>query len=261
MIRLGGIVAAVLATILWGCSPAPSGVLDPEDMAQLMADMEIGESVVDAEAGRYRDDSLKMVLRQSVYARHDVTSEEVDSSLAWYGAHLEHYTKVYERVVEILEKRVAESRAAGTSQKAQVTVSEDADSVDIWPFERSLRFNGEMPTDFVRFVMNRDRNWEHGDIYTLRFKTYGRGKVSAAMAAEYVQPGTDYVFAEATSDGWHTVTLPLDSAGNVNRVFGTLGVRPDVGKTLFVDSISLVRMRMKPGRTLPGTVSKKKLRR
>jgi len=235
-------------------------VLDPEDMAQLMADVEIGESVIDAEAGRYRSDSLKMVLRQSVYARHEVTSEEVDSSLAWYGAHLEHYTKVYERVVEILEKRVAESRSAGTNQKAQVSVSEDADSADLWPFGRALRFSAESPTDFVRFVMVRDRNWEHGDIYSLRFKTYGRGSVSVAMAAEYVQPGTDYVFGNSSSDGWHSYTLALDSTNNVSRVFGTIGVRPSDGATVFVDSLSLVRMRMKPGRVVSGA-NKKKLRR
>lgn len=225
-----------------------------------MADMEIGESVVESESGRYRNDSLKMVLKQSVYARHKVTSEEVDSSLAWYGGHLEQFAKVYDRVVEILEQRTAESRAAGTQLRAQVTVSEDADSADIWPFERALRFSADSPTDFIRFVMSRDRNFEHGDIYQLKFKTQGQGSVSVAMAAEYVQPGTDYVYHRENAAGWHTITLALDSTTNINRVYGTIGVQLRDNQTLYIDSLSLVRMRMKPGRTVSGSV-KKKLRR
>lgn len=255
MRRLFGILA--IGALLVACSPAPSGVLPPEKMARLMADMEIGESVIESESGRYRSDSLKMVLRQSVYARHGVTSEDVDSSLAWYGGHLEHYSKVYDRVVEILEEKTAESRSAGTQLRAQVTVSEDADSADIWPFERALRFSAKSPTDFIRFVMSRDRNFEHGDIYQLKFKTQGQGTVSVAMAAEYVQPGTDYVYHNESYPGWHTVTLALDSVNNINRVFGTIGVKLRDNQTLYIDSLSLVRMRMKPGRTVSGSVKKK----
>ena len=81
--------ASVCLLVLTGCSSVPDGVLPPGKMASLLADMEIGESVVESDPSSWRSDSLKMVLRQSIYERHGVTSEEVDSSLAWYGAHVE----------------------------------------------------------------------------------------------------------------------------------------------------------------------------
>ena len=91
------------------CDRRPDGVLGKEDMARLLADIHKAEIVAETNTRTYND-SLKRVLRQSVYARHGVTTEDVDSSLSWYGYNMEKYLEVYDRVIEILEKERDDAR-------------------------------------------------------------------------------------------------------------------------------------------------------
>lgn len=247
--------AALIATvsILSACSPTPSGVLDPEDMARLLADMEIAESVVETAPSEWRGDSMKMVLRQSVYLRHGVTSEEVDSSLAWYGRNIEKFPEVYDRVIDILDNRMAEARNIGTvPATAENIISEDGDSVDVWIGERSWRFAPSgRPADIITFAFNRDRNFELGDAYTMRFKIVGgAARIQAALVGEYTSGMKDYTVLDRRGQGWYHITLPLDSSTTVSRIYGSVGVAPQSCQSVFVDSISLVRLHTKEGRDI-----------
>ncbi len=53
-------VAAALAVLaLSACSKVPSGVIAPEEMAQLLADIHTGESVIDMNRMEFSSDSAK----------------------------------------------------------------------------------------------------------------------------------------------------------------------------------------------------------
>ena len=54
------ILSAIMGiTLFSNCSSTPDEVLPQEKMAQLLADIHIGESIVDAERTKYYNDSLK----------------------------------------------------------------------------------------------------------------------------------------------------------------------------------------------------------
>ena len=74
-----------------GCNSTPDYVISQEKMAQLLVDIHIGESVVDANMQEYELDSVKKALKQSIYIKHGVTSEQVDTSFIWYGENIEKY--------------------------------------------------------------------------------------------------------------------------------------------------------------------------
>ncbi len=94
--RLGNIVIAaaiIMQPLITGCKRVPSSIIQPEEMAQLLADIHTGESVAEQNYGEFCNDSTKRILKQSIYARHGVSEEIVDSSLMWYGHNLERYQK------------------------------------------------------------------------------------------------------------------------------------------------------------------------
>ena len=95
--RLGNIVIAaaiIMQPFITGCKRVPSSIIQPEEMAQLLADIHTGESVAEQNYGEFCNDSTKRILKQSIYARHGVSEEIVDTSLMWYGHNLERYQKM-----------------------------------------------------------------------------------------------------------------------------------------------------------------------
>lgn len=234
--------AIALALLASSCSKVPSGVLGKEDMAQLMADVHTGESVIEMNRSEYNTDSLKQVFKQSVYARHGVDAATVDSSLAWYGRHIEQYIEVYDRTIEILERRLIES---GNRVAAEAAMSVAGDSVDVWPYARFIMINDRMPSKTVVFDAGRDENWERGDIYTWRAKMIGNGNTSRAqLVAEYSDGSIDFISQPLSGDGWKEITLSTDTTLEANRIYGFLEGDNPHGASLRIDSIELVRKRL-----------------
>ena len=103
-------IVVLLATLVASCSSTPDNVLSKSDMADLLVDINIGESVTEINFREYDNDSVKKVLRQSILSAHGVTSEEYDRSIEWYGHNIEKYQEVYEEVIHRLENRIAEEK-------------------------------------------------------------------------------------------------------------------------------------------------------
>ena len=241
------------ALLMAACSGVPSGVIPPERMARLMADLEIAESVVETEPAKFRGDSLKKTLLQSVYLRNGVTSEEVDSSMMWYGRHIVRYKDVVARTVEILQDdeeqaRVAAGRASGRNS-AIGGMTADGDSVDVWNLSRLWRLSRTSPASIVRFNLSRDRNWEPGDGDELRFKTVGAvNPVEVSLAAECQLGKRVFINERRRGNGWHSVRLQLDSAATASQLYGTLTYLTSGPETVYLDSITLIRTHWKKSR-------------
>ena len=68
------ILLTALSAAVGGCNPAPDGVLSPDDMARLLADIHIGESVSETERRVFNNDSILRVLKQSILQKHGMTT-------------------------------------------------------------------------------------------------------------------------------------------------------------------------------------------
>lgn len=241
-------------TVALGCNRVPDGVLPKEEMAGLMADIFIGESVVEANSGTYND-SLKRALRQSIYARHGVSSADVDSSLRWYGYNMEQLIEVYERTIEILDERTeAVHQRAGDAAQTLIadgsSVALEGDSVDVWNDIRFRPFSSRLPSNLMPFLLKSDPNWEKGDIYTLRIKTIGNIRpVRFTAAVEYYDGTKETYTGTMPVDGWHELRFALDTLKSAREVYGAISYPSLPGETVFIDSISLTRTRHLAGST------------
>lgn len=245
-------LAAVLT--LAGCSRYPSGVLHPEEMASLMADIHTAEAFVEQQPGEYSSDSAKMALKQSVYLRHGVTSADVDSTMAWYGRNMEIYIKVYEQVVDTLKARQADARqlasAALGSKNVKFGEAQQGDTVDIWPGHRVYELSERLGVQYIGENMTPQPGWEAGDRFELRMrlsKLYS--PVDIAIGADYADGTHTLAARTVVNDGMNVMALDLDPDKRPTALYVAAGgCAPLKGRSLIVDSISLRRIHIKRNR-------------
>ena len=236
------IAAAGLLLLTCACSKVPGGVIPPERMAELLADFHTGEAVVDMTRTEFYTDSLRQLYKQSVYARHGVTPEEVDSSFSWYGRHMAEYMDVYDRTIEILDRRLIET---GNRIAAEAALSIAGDSVDVWPNARFLTFNDLMPSRTATFSFSNDENWERGDCYTWRAKFFNNTEtLRFTIVAEYTDGTVDMASKSFSGEGWNELVFSSDSTRTANRIFGFIDGLSRPGTMLRADSMEMIRKRV-----------------
>lgn len=244
MKKLAATLTISLCLLSVACSKVPSDVIKPHAMARLLADVHTGESIVELERTRYYTDSMKQVMKQSVLRRHGVTSEQFDSSLAWYGRNIKEYMEVYDETIEILEHRLIET---GNRVAAENALSIAGDSVDVWPNPRYITINDRTPSKILTFNFARDPNWERGDNYTWRVKLFNAPQDSRwTIGAQYADGTMEYVSSTAGGDGWKEIKFQTDSMLDPVRIFGYFDGNNRPGSDLRLDSIEMVRKRVSP---------------
>ncbi len=235
-----------------GCTKVPDDVLEKEKMAALLADIHTGEAVVDANSSMFPDDSTKRVFKQSIYAHHGLTSEQVDRSFRWYGNHMDKYIEVYDRVLEIINEEMedAQQRAgvAGVRVDTRTNLlAFEGDSVDVWNDVRFRPYASNLSSEHLPFVLRADNNWEHGDAYTFRYKLVGNTRSALLSVAVFYSDGvTEYMTKSFIGEGWHDVSFAVDSARTAREIYGSISYEVVQNERVFVDSISLVRTRWSP---------------
>lgn len=243
--RISGLTFAIIAVILFftGCRRTPKGIIPPDRMTSLLIDMHKAEGVIDMDYRDWTNDSSKMLLRDAVYARYGADQAIVDSSLAYYGRHIEEYIKIYDDVIARLEEEIDKSEAMG-NQGIQLTIV--GDSANAWPLARRMSLNRLSPSKVVAFSLNRDENWKNGDSYTWNAKIINaRNAIKWLIGAQYSDGGIEWNTTEST-DGNNTISLSLqtDSTKTVEQVFGYAVTSPVGTDIFYLDSISLVRERV-----------------
>lgn len=248
------IFAILICCAFVACTKVPDDVLDKERMAALMADIHTGEAVVDANSSKYPNDSVKRAFKQSIYAHHGVTTEQVDRSFRWYGNHMDKFVEVYDRVIEIIDEEMEEARQRAGVEGVDVERSAnflafEGDSVDVWNEVRFRPFASNLSSDYMAFVLRSDNNWEHGDIYTFRYKLIGAARSATFAVAVYYSDGSiEYLSKSAVGDGWHDVAFAVDSARTARELYGSLSYDVAGQERVCVDSVSLTRTRWQPWR-------------
>ncbi len=242
------ILLTMLVALLTACSSTPDGILSKHKMARLLADIHEGEGVVDSERTTFATDSMRLLLQESIYRKHGVTREQVDSSMAWYGRHIEKYMEVYDEVIEILDKRLAQANTMSTQvvENPNRQVSLEGDSVDVWTLPRHRRFYTLGASDFISYRITKDPKWEPGDTYTLNFKALNpKRAIGVVIVTEYTDDTRDVVARSANTPGWSHISLTQNPEKTAANVLVSINYSPEQGETMYVDSISLVRQHRK----------------
>ena len=230
---------AAASIVIGGCRRVPDGVIPPEDMAVIMADTYMGEGVVDMNNSVFPNDSSRMVLKQSIYASHCVSREQVDTSFVWYGHHIEEYIKVLDRTEEILKER---QHSLAVTSSRQLSLS--GDSVNIWAGAERVTVGKGYPRRFITFAVTPDTTWHPGDSYTLRYKLVnGQRPVNSRVCVDYEGGITRIYDGRGRSQGVTSLKFRIDPDKTPERMYGYIDVDARAGEHFHIDSIALIRTR------------------
>ena len=230
---------AAIAISISGCKKTPEGIIPQEEMAQLMADVHLGEAMIDFNYSAYPNDSTRKLLKQSIYLAHNVSAEEVDTSYAWYGHHIEDYIKVYDRTIEIIQER---QRNIANTNNTSLSVA--GDSVQVWSGPQRLAVHAKMPSRVIAFSFSPDSTWRKGDLYTLCYKPINpTGTISSSLLVDYSNGVTEYVNEPDTRQAKSELKIQVDTALTPLKIYGYLILSPEKNHAYEIDSISVTRIR------------------
>lgn len=238
-------VILICLFLLYSCNDAPSYVIAEDDMVSLLVDVHKGEAVTEIDGGHYYNDSLKKMLKQSVFIKHGITQEQFDTSLVWYAHNMDKYIEVYDKVIKTLEEEdkaiVAEAKASG-----RATPMAAGDSVNLWTKEDIRIFSSNKGYGELTFDILADANFKKGDNYQIAFRLLNNQKeLNLFLGVDYRDGSTSYITKVADAEGWTKLSLQTDSARIPRRVYGYVDRQMlNAKEVIFLDSISFVRKRL-----------------
>lgn len=236
--------------LLGSCSSRPDIVLDEDDMIDLLTDIHKSEAIIEMNQNRYRGDSIKAVVRQSVFEKHGVTQEQFDTSMVWYGHNVGKYIKIYDGVIARLEDEElaiaqAESPKGIKVKRVKKRYPSSGDSADIWDKERSWILQPQYKRNIVRFDFNQKPDDKTGDFYTLIYRLRNTvNSVKVFLGADYYDGTTSFNSRTSAVEGETLIKLQCDSNKRVKRVYGYIIAEPTARENVFIDSLMMLRTRL-----------------
>ena len=265
----------VIVLSMVSCDKTPRGVMSVDDMADLIADLQIAEAYIESHRSEFPDDSSKLVLKQSIFKKYGITSEDYDSSLVWYAHNMEDYVKAQDKAIGKLQKRldklakkngqdgpgdadrglsgepthdaVPRGGAAGpfAGRHGQLTRNDaDSDTTDLWQGQRCYLLTQGAGRGFIKFDVTPGSSRQPGDRYELAYKLCrGDNEFKVSLNVDYVDGVTSQIARTTYGDGWVTIDVQSDTTRRVRRIYGYVSYNIKPGHIAYVDSLMLVRTR------------------
>lgn len=240
-----------LLLLLAACNKAPDGVISENKMARLIVDLNKAEYYIETHGSEFANDSTRMALKQSIYAKHGIDQELYDHSLEWYAHNMDVYIEVCDRAMRQLEdekrqlnKQLAHQPEGLTRTEASpmTTYASHGDTADVWTGQRSWLLTAGMHQGYIRWDLDPDSEHLPGDKYMLRIKVKSCGHgMTATMAADYSDGSTTTVTRPLSPSDWSILTLQTDTLRTLRRVYGYIRYDMRPLTVALVDSVSLLR--------------------
>lgn len=249
-----GIVSILLGILFLSftsCKQQGEEILNKEQMAELLVDVHKSEAVIALNYSKFPNDSTKSIIRAAVFKRHNITQAQFDSSLVWYGNHIEDYMEIYDKVIERLNQENEEIKALIAQDNAQI-LTRAGDTVDIWKLERSHIFDSDKRENIFAFDIMADENFFKNDRFILKIHVINVPKDDAKpltyLAVRHDEQNINYNWGKIIKEGWNELKVQCDSSIRMNTVYGYIAMpeRTD-GHVMYMDSIILLRIHEKPG--------------
>lgn len=242
-------LTVIIASLLLACGRIPDYVIDPDEMEDLLVDIHKAEAYMESNKYIAHNKAAQDSIKNNIYAKHNVTKAEFDSSMIWYGANLKEYIEIYDNVINRLQNEDNKLLAMISDQPDMYTgLTRSGDTVNIWNKSPHFIFEGKLNNNLLTFLVPYDDNFKDNDIFKLKFKISSqyesRYPTQVILAVKESKNATNYIKKEIKSLGWDS--LELKTKGSIRRVIGSIYVPADpIWRTTNIDSISLERIHTK----------------
>lgn len=242
-------ISAVISTlIITSCGGKPEYIIESQKLKNILVDIHKGEALMESNYTHFNDEMRRDSVKTSILKKHNVTRQQLDTTLLWYGMHVEVYLELYKGVIEQL-KGEQDKILALMNEDETVTKNrtQSGDTVDIWNRKPLYIFDSKLSRNTLTYIIPTDDNFKEWDKFVLKFKL---GKL---LDGESIQPILVTLSAKGLRDsiyysqksidklGWDSITLqPNEMLRNVK---GSIIVPIDPTWTsIYADSITLTRI-------------------
>jgi hypothetical protein len=238
-----GLTLGVATLLLTACSKVPDNILQEKKMRDVMIDVYMAESLIEADRAIYSDTVRKAALFQSVFRKHNITEAVYDSSIVWYSKNMDIYMLVLDMALADINTRI---RDMGDVQ-ASAAPDTNQDSINIWPRRDFLVLHPTALFNGITFDIKPDRVYSSGSSFVLGMRVWGlrddmRYFPEIRMAIDQ-HDTVLYVNKRITEDGYHEAVLKGLPTKQVRRVYGYVrmdNTAKDYYK-VYVDSLNLMK--------------------
>lgn len=216
----------LLLPIAVSCTDRPDNVPSDSKMVKIMADMEMAQAYLQSKGRGENSMENREKILNYVLRKNGMTREDFDSTLAWYGRHIDIYDDLYAKVDKELARR--ESKISGNSVEML--------STDLWPYSRHLVISSKSSANNLAFSIP-TTEIEKGDRLTWKFRLNTPSEGTALLGVRYSDGSASYTSQTLNGDNIE-VFLQTDTSRIVRDIYGNLRVnlsRSFVG----LDSLSL----------------------
>lgn len=227
------LTAFILLIVSSSCLHRPDNVLSEDEMIDLMADMQLAEAYLkDGNPGNLPE-SIRSNLAEAVLAKHNISYCQLDSTIAWYGRHLDDYYDMQDNVDKELSKRLRKS--AGNNRDL------DMSGEELWHFPSHTFISNLGLTDGLNFsILSPDIIKGESLKWNIRFSS--PGDIKLLLGVDYNDGTTGYTTSTPNyNDRNQSVELIVDTSKVVTRIYGNVRVN-DKRLPIWADSIRLTKL-------------------
>lgn len=220
------IVALSVSIFAVSCNDRPKNIPSDSKMVKVMADMEIAQAYIQSKGYRDNNAESRERILNYVLEKNGMKREDFDSTLSWYGKHIDKYDDLYAKVDKELARR--ESRISGNNAEML--------SNDLWPYSRYLVISSKSAADNLSFSVPAS-DLDKGDRLTWKFRLNMPTDGTAMFGVKYADGSVAYTTQTLSGDNIE-VALQTDTARKVKDIFGNLRVNV-IRSFVGLDSLTL----------------------
>ncbi len=195
------------ALFLLSCG-RPSWVLSEKQMENVLFDIHIADAEISNNYTDFRTDRQKQDLYASIFKKHNITREQFDTSLVWYGKNLSHYLEIYNN----LDKRytiLSDSITARIDRENRPDIESDS-LINLWKMPNTLMLTSRIEKNIISFNIDTFK-LSSKEYYELKFDVLG---VTDSISSPLVTLGIEFpdsVFIrrqKITDNGLFSISVP-----------------------------------------------------
>lgn len=227
-----GVLAFVALIILGiGCDRRPKGVLSDDEMAELLTDMTIAESLQQSSAQRTLSDSARRALGDGILKQHGIDKAVFDSTLLWYGKNLDDYVELY----ALVDKKIAERMKKSGSALQTADIGDN-----IWNLPKHYWMTPLASSETLVFELPGE-SMERGEMLEWSMRLNTMRVADLLLGVDYTDGTSTIQRSSFRGDSRLMLTLMSDTARTPKRIFGTLHI-DRASLPAYIDSIALYRL-------------------
>jgi hypothetical protein len=233
------------AMMLVACSRMPRGIIPEKKMKDVLVDMQIAEEMVKTDPAVFPGNEEKNALYRSVFRKHSVTEAEYDSSLIWYGKHLDTYMRIYKSALGEVQKRIE-----ALDDVTPESVSEsNRDSLDIWVFRRYYELSSRMLEHMIVFDIEPEVAYSSGSTFVFGMNVWGitpQMTKPVEIRLRTVSDDTTYTASHSVREnGYYEMTLKVSPVKRTQRIYGYVRMdgKADACRKIYLDRFQLTKYR------------------